>query len=282
MAKKTIKISELPEESANGVRVYGATSYETQIAILSQYLHSLKGKKNRISKQRRSEILQAIHDYFEYKQSIDKDNPIWNDIDDDVILTAAESPLETNLFADFFQVPFPAPKNPKFTFIDLFAGIGGIRIAMQNSGGKCVYSSEWNTQAQRTYFINYGEMPFGDITKELTKNYIPNNFDILCAGFPCQPFSISGKQKGFEDTRGTLFYHYAIFLQQLQPKMFLFENVRGLVSHDKGRTYQTMCNVFEAAGYDIQKDVLNAWDYDNKQKTFTVTAMIGEKAQNKP
>lgn len=279
MAKKTIKISELPEESANGVRVYGATSYETQIAILSQYLHSLKGKKNRISKQRRSEILQAIHDYFEYKQSIDKDNPIWNDIDDDVILTAAESPLETNLFADFFQVPFPAPKNPKFTFIDLFAGIGGIRIAMQNSGGKCVYSSEWNTQAQRTYFINYGEMPFGDITKELTKNYIPNNFDILCAGFPCQPFSISGKQKGFEDTRGTLFFDICSIISKKRPKIIFLENVKHLVHHNNGNTLRTILTKLKDLDYHISWRVLNGSDYgvpQNRERIIIVGTLERE------
>jgi DNA (cytosine-5)-methyltransferase 1 len=94
------------------------------------------------------------------------------------------------MFSDFFNVPFPAPKNPKFTFIDLFAGIGGFRIAMQELGGKCVYSSEFDAQAQRTYFANYGDMPFGDITKEVTKSYIPDGFDILCSGFPCQAFSL--------------------------------------------------------------------------------------------
>ena len=94
-----------------------------------------------------------------------------------------------NLFPELFSVPFPTPKNPKFTFIDLFAGIGGFRIAMQNLGGKCVYSSEWDSQAQKNYLANYGEVPFGDITKETTKQYIPDDFDVLCAGFPCQAFS---------------------------------------------------------------------------------------------
>lgn len=99
--------------------------------------------------------------------------------------TVNEQNPQYNLFPELFSVPFPAPEKPKFTFIVLFAGIGGFRIAMQNLGGKCIYSSEWDAQAQKTYLANYGEVPFGDITKENTKQYIPDGFDILCAGFPC-------------------------------------------------------------------------------------------------
>lgn len=107
----------------------------------------------------------------------------------------AEDPTAYGLFSDFFNVPFPDPKKTKFTFIDLFAGMGGFRLAMQAQGGKCVFSSEWNKYAQKTYLANFGEMPFGDITKEITKSYIPRNFDVLCAGFSCQPFSIAGVSK---------------------------------------------------------------------------------------
>lgn len=155
----------------------------------------------------------------------------------------AESPLQYNLFPEVFNIPFKAPKNPKFTFIDLFAGIGGFRIAMQNLGGKCVYSSEWDAQAQKTYFANFGEVPFGDITKEETKTYIPDGFDILCAGFPCQPFSLAGKRKGFEETRGTLFFDVADIIKRKRPKAFFLENVKGLKIHDKGRTIETILNV---------------------------------------
>lgn len=105
-------------------------------------------------------------------------------------------------------MPFLPVDKPKFTFIDLFAGIGGFRMAMQNLGGRCVFSSEWDEQAQRTYMLNYGEVPFGDITKEETKEYIPDSFDILCAGFPCQAFSLAGKRRGFEETRG----HFSLML----------------------------------------------------------------------
>lgn len=154
-----------------------------------------------------------------------------------------EPDSQYNLFPELFSVPFPAPENPKFTFIDLFAGIGGFRIAMQNLGGKCVYSSEWDAQAQKTYLANYGEVPFGDITKETTKQYIPDGFDILCAGFPCQAFSLAGKRRGFEETRGTLFFDVAEILRRKRPKAFFLENVKGLMIHDKGKTLDTILNV---------------------------------------
>lgn len=110
------------------------------------------------------------------------------------------------------------PQGEIFTFIDLFAGIGGFRIAMQDVGGRCVFTSEWDEPCKQTYFQNYGEVPFGDITRPETKALIPDHFDVLCAGFPCQPFSNAGLKKGIEDTRGTLFYHIADILQKHQPK----------------------------------------------------------------
>ena len=152
------------------------------------------------------------------------------------------SPFQRSLFDDLNDVPFPGPKNPKFTFIDLFAGIGGFRMAFQNLGGQCVFSSEWDAQAQKTYFANYGEVPFGDITSEQTKQFIPDNFDILCAGFPCQAFSLAGKRLGFEETRGTLFFDVAEILRRKQPKAFFLENVKCLAIHDKGKTLKTILN----------------------------------------
>lgn len=173
MKRININLSELPEATTNdGVKVYGTTSYETQIAILSHYLHTFDGKQDLESRANRNEILAAIRDYIDYKRIHDKHNSLWQDVDDEQVTMAAESPLENDLFRDFFDIPFPAPKNPKFTFIDLFAGMGGFRLAMQAQGGKCVFSSEWNAYSQKTYFANFGEMPFGDITKELTKSYI--------------------------------------------------------------------------------------------------------------
>lgn len=168
--------------------------------------------------------------------------------------SVAEEPcsaLQYSLFNDLNLVPFPGPKNPKFTFIDLFAGIGGFRMAFQNLGGQCVFSSEWDAQAQKTYFANYGEVPFGDITSEHTKQYIPDNFDILCAGFPCQAFSLAGKRLGFEETRGTLFFDVAEILRRKQPKAFFLENVKGLAIHDKGKTLKTILNTLDEIGYTV-------------------------------
>jgi DNA (cytosine-5)-methyltransferase 1 len=134
-------------------------------------------------------------------------------------------------------------RETKFSFIDLFAGIGGFRLAMDNLGGKCVFTSEWDVDAQKTYFANFGEVPFGDITKEDVKSQIPSGFDVLCAGFPCQAFSIAGRRGGFEDTRGTLFFEVADILRKHRPKVFFLENVKGLISHEKGTTLNIMLNV---------------------------------------
>lgn len=155
----------------------------------------------------------------------------------------SESVSEWSLFPELTKIPFPCCNNPKFTFIDLFAGIGGFRIAMQNLGGKCIYSSEWDRQAQKTYLTNFGEVPFGDITKERTKQFIPDNFDVLCAGFPCQAFSLAGKKRGFEETRGTLFFDVAEIIRRKRPKAFFLENVKGLMIHDKGKTIEVILNV---------------------------------------
>lgn len=170
---------------------------------------------------------------------------------DSTIASEPCSALQYSLFNDLSSVPFPGPENPKFTFIDLFAGIGGFRMALQNLGGQCVFSSEWDQQAQKTYFANYGEVPFGDITSEQTKSFIPDDFDILCAGFPCQAFSLAGKRLGFEETRGTLFFDVAEILRRKQPKAFFLENVKGLAIHDKGKTLKTILNTLDEIGYTV-------------------------------
>ena len=154
-----------------------------------------------------------------------------------------------SLFNEIENVPFQPIKKPKFTFIDLFAGIGGFRIAMQNLGGECIFSSEWDEQAQRTYYANYGEVPFGDITKESTKSFIPEGFDVLCAGFPCQAFSLAGKRLGFAETRGTLFFDVAEILRRRQPKAIFLENVKGLAIHDGGKTLKVILNTLDEVGY---------------------------------
>lgn len=271
MAKNIIKLSELPETTTDdGVKVYGATSYETQIAILSHYLHSFDGQQDIESRTNRDEILLAIRDYIEYKRIRDKHNPLWQDVNNEQVIMAAESPQENDLFRDFYDIPFPAPKNPKFTFIDLFAGMGGFRLAMQAQGGKCVFSSEWNAYSQKTYLANFGEMPFGDITKELTKSYIPEKFDVLCAGFPCQPFSIAGVSKkkslgretGFKDkTQGTLFFDVADIISRHRPKAFYLENVKNLTSHDKGNTFRVIRETLEELNYSIHYQVMDGQTY---------------------
>lgn len=144
--------------------------------------------------------------------------------------------------------------------IDLFAGIGGIRLAFQNLGCKNVFSSEWNEVAKKTYFVNFGDMPAGDIT-QISESEIPDH-DILLAGFPCQPFSQAGLKKGFEDTRGTMFFHIARILKEKRPKAFLLENVKQLRGHDKGKTLAVILNVLDELDYYVPEPaVLNAVDF---------------------
>lgn len=257
------ELADFPEEiTEDGLKIYGETSYENQMAVLSHFLHN---HPKRLSKEQKEETILAVREFLsrkEFRQGFDKD-----ELSDQEILKAAESPLQYDLFSDFFDVPFPAPKKPKFTFIDLFAGIGGFRIAMQELGGKCVYSSEFDVKAQQSYLANYGEMPFGDITKESTKSYIPRDFDILCAGFPCQAFSIMGKKEGFEnETCGTLFFDIEKILKDRKPKAFILENVRNLTAHDNGNTFKIIRSHLEALGYKVYSKVLNALDYGVPQK----------------
>ena len=152
-------------------------------------------------------------------------------------------------------VPFPAPETHKFTFIDLFAGIGGFHLAMHELGGKCVFASEWDKDAQETYAANYGIAPFGDITK-IDENDIPPH-DVLCAGFPCQPFSKAGKQEGFDDeTKGTLFFDVERILRFHHTKYIILENVRNLVAHDNGNTWRTIHTHLVNLGYRLTPEPL--------------------------
>jgi DNA (cytosine-5)-methyltransferase 1 len=153
----------------------------------------------------------------------------------------------------------------KFKFIDLFAGIGGMRIAFESVGGECVFSSEWDKHAQKTYEANFGELPDGDITK-ISEKDIPK-FDILLAGFPCQPFSSIGKREGFKhETQGTLFYDVARIIDFHKPKAFLLENVAGLLTHNDGRTFTTIISVLTSLGYRLEYKILDSSDYGVPQK----------------
>lgn len=259
MVNKKIKLVNFPEEvTTEGVRIYGETSYENQMALLSHFLHN---QQKEMDLSQREEVILAIREFLSRKKSRQMLND--DELSDEQIWMVAESPLQYNLFSDFFKVPFPVPEHPRFTFIDLFAGIGGFRIALQNLGGKCVYSSEFDAKAQESYLANYGEMPFGDITKESTKSYIPQHFDILCGGFPCQAFSLAGHRLGFKDeTRGTLFFEIEAILRKHQPRAFFLENVKGLAIHDKGRTLKTILGHLDDAGYDVvPPQILNAMDF---------------------
>ena len=158
-----------------------------------------------------------------------------------------------------------------FTFIDLFAGIGGMRIAFEKVGGECVFSSEWDKFAQQTYAANFGDIPHGDITQvELSE--VPRH-DILIGGFPCQPFSHAGLKRGFEDTRGTLFFDVARIIDHRKPSMVLLENVKGFTTHDKGRTMAVVKETLEELGYNVFHKVLNAKDFgvpQNRERVFIV------------
>ncbi len=152
----------------------------------------------------------------------------------------------------------------KFKFIDLFAGIGGIRIAFERIGGKCVFSSEWDDPCQAMYLENFGEKPNGDITKIAAED-IPDH-DILTAGFPCQAFSIYGNKRGFEDTRGTLFFEIVRSLKAKKTKAFLLENVKQLTTHDGGKTFNVIMQHLEDLGYCVHHKVLNGLDFGVPQK----------------
>ncbi|WP_265130631.1 DNA (cytosine-5-)-methyltransferase [Chryseobacterium oranimense] len=194
------------------------------------------------------------------------------------ILSVIEEPEQ--LYIPFkYDIPFPPNTKSKFKFIDLFAGIGGIRLAYQNLGGKCVFSSEWNNFAKKTYEANFGEVPFGDIT-QIDEKSIPDH-DVLLGGFPCQPFSIAGVSKknalgrkhGFlDETQGTLFFDIARIIAHKKPKAFMLENVKNLVSHDKGNTFKVIKKTLEELGYSIHFQVLNGKHFvpQNRERILIV------------
>jgi DNA (cytosine-5)-methyltransferase 1 len=158
------------------------------------------------------------------------------------------------------------------TFIDLFSGIGGFRLAFETAGATCLFSADIDKHACETYKLNFGDYPLRDISKINPKD-IPE-FDILCAGFPCQPFSIAGKRKGFADTRGTLFFDIERILKDKQPKAFILENVKGLVNHDNGKTLKIILEVLKnRLNYNIFYDVLNSYDYgvpQNRERIYII------------
>lgn len=245
--------SECNEHNGRDVTSQYRPDFAEQLAIITHYLHHEGTTFVKPYEAAALALIEGCKDYVEAhrdkrfkKSSFNKD-----------ALDVHE------MFKDIYAVPFAPTTNPTFTFVDLFAGIGGFRLALQNLGGRCVFSSEWDYHARATYLMNYGEMPFGDITQDTVKAFIPDNFDILCAGFPCQAFSLAGKRRGFEETRGTLFFDVAKIIKLKQPKAFFLENVKGLTNHDKGKTLKTILKVLrEDLGYyvpDVQ--LVNARDF---------------------
>jgi DNA (cytosine-5)-methyltransferase 1 len=241
------------------VRLVEAVPANHKKAVITHYLHNIE---NGVSKHFKKDAMKYLKEYIQFQE------------EENNLSMVAENALQQLLF-EVNDVPFPTPENYTFKFIDLFAGIGGFRMAMQNLGGKCLFTSEWDKEAQRTYRANFGEVPFGDITKEQTKKFIPDGFDVLCAGFPCQAFSIAGKRGGFEDTRGTLFFDVAEIIKRKQPKAIFLENVKGLRNHNGGKTLATILNVLRNdLGYFVpEPQILNAKDFgvpQNRERIFIV------------
>lgn len=256
MMKETISIDEFDGKK---FKIRFVEEDDNRKAVLTHYLHNYRnGVKSHFEKEAKEFLNQIV----EYKNQ-EENSSLVSDV-----------ALQQLLF-EVEDVPFPTPENYTFKFIDLFAGIGGFRIALQNVGGKCVYTSEWNDAAKITYQANFGEVPFGDITKDVTKNYIPKEFDVLCAGFPCQAFSIAGYQKGFHDTRGTLFFDLEKIIETRRPKVVFLENVKNLVSHDKGNTFKIILEILEEKlGYKAYTKVLNSATHanvpQNRERIFIV------------
>ena len=276
LSNDKIEITQMCSGSKLSLQIYGPhalnedgsiMSFNEQMAIVSHYLHNKSFKSAKPYEEKAIGLIEDIYNI----QTKQIEKPI-----------VADNAIQLSLFSDIFSVPFKPVENPKFTFIDLFAGIGGFRIAMQNLGGKCVFSSEWDTQAQKTYLLNYGEVPFGDITKESTKSFIPDDFDILCAGFPCQAFSLAGKRLGFEETRGTLFFDVAEILRRKRPKAFFLENVKGLLIHDKGKTIKTILKVLrdDLDYYVPEPQIVNAMNFGVPQHRERVYIVGFRKDQN--
>lgn len=252
------------KKGISAVQVYGTSSitedgnflsFSDQAAIVSHYLQLKNRPEGVLYKKNAEQILNEWSSWMD------------EDMTDAVAHgnMVSEPPVfQLNLFHDLLNAPFHDSASPKFTFVDLFAGIGGIRIPFTELGGKCVFSSEWDKAAQISYSYNFGEVPFGDITK-INSDSIPKH-DVLLAGFPCQAFSIIGKMKGFADTRGTMFFEVARILQHHQPKAILLENVKQLVSHDGGKTFKVILDTLAELGYSVKWKILNALDFGLPQK----------------
>lgn len=259
MNKMNFKDKIVSEDFFKKNKLKSAEGENNNEAIITHFLHN----KNSFSKTYKKEAIAITRAILQNKYPFEK-----------ITNAVAEEALEPGIFKTS-SILFPPIKSPKFTFIDLFAGIGGFRLAMQNLGGKCVFTSEWDKNAKKTYQANFGEMPFGDISKAETKSFIPDSFDMLCAGFPCQAFSIAGKRGGFEDTRGTLFFDVAEIIKRKKPKVIFLENVKGLRNHNSGKTLTTILNVLRNdLGYFVpEPQIINAKNFgvpQNRERIYIV------------
>lgn len=253
--KASISIEDLNYKEFTYKHLDAAVSVQ---AVVSHYLSNINDEESNNYKQEAERIIDELVLFCTHN-----------------VMPVTKESVIAQLHAEHAAVPFPSPETPRFRFIDLFAGIGGFRLAMQNAGGKCVFTSEWNTDAQKTYWTNFGEYPFGDITKDAVKACIPAKFDVLCAGFPCQAFSIAGYRKGFSDTRGTLFFDIEQIIAKHRPKAVFLENVKNLFSHDKGNTFKVILDTLEEKlGYKAYYKVLNSMEYadipQNRERIFIV------------
>ena len=253
---QTIKCNGItPEETygsaCSSMNIYGPHSFNRdgsimsvndQMAVVSHYLHNHGNSY--------AEPFEDLADGL--IEDILEDNDEQGNINED---------MQHTLFNSTFSATFPPPLHTKFTFIDLFAGIGGMRLAAQQLGGRCAYASEWDADAAKQYFSNFGEAPFGDITKEENKNYIPRDFDILCASMPLQAFTLSHRRNNFEKIRGTLFNEVSDIISRREPKAIVLElpgneNIEDLniitsmLHNELGYSFTDMC-VFDTADFSL-------------------------------
>ena len=247
-SKKKMKYSEI--KNVLNIKINNKTDEE--LAYFTHYLHTYKSKDALNYKNKAVECFNKYVNKYLIVKNLRNIN---------------------SLFPINWDVPYPPNDNHKFKFIDLFAGIGGFRLAFQKLGGKRVFSSEINEYAKITYEANFGEVPFGDITK-ISEYNIPNH-NILCAGFPCQAFSIAGKRGGFNDTRGTLFFDIARILKTKKPDAFFLENVKGLKNHMGGKTLNIILNVLrnDLNYYVPDPQIINAKYYgvpQNRERIFII------------
>lgn len=214
-----------------------------QLAVVSHYLYNQQQPFSNNFELPAKNIINKIYDLNEYSSDIDN--------------LVAEPEIQYSLGSNVHTAPFLPNEQTTFTFVDLFAGIGGIRLALQQLGGRCVFCSEWNTEAQYTYLLNFGEVPFGDINDKTTKKLIPDKFDLLCASIPAQRFILSKRKVNLEQLRGTLFYHFGEILSCKHPKAFLIETDKTILTLDRGETLKTFVSVAkEILGYNVGSPIL--------------------------